>query len=431
MFKDRTTKQLAWDYKWVIAAVMFLVVFTGLGFCSSAKSLYTAAITNALKISRSAFSINDSCRYVTTSVLNLCFGFIVYHFGTKKLIGAGMLSLILSSLIYSFATKLWMFYIGGVLLGIGVAWTTTSMVGSVVNKWFDKHRGTVMGAILASNGVGAAVAIHITSPIVYNPDDPFGYQTAYRLVSLILVVVTAIVLIFYREKPKSRSLEVKTETETKTKDKESSWQGFEYNHIVKRPYFYVLLSCIMLMMLTSVGGVVQAHFYDIGLDADFIASVFSVQVIILAVCKFLIGFIYDRFGLRITTNICFVTRVLSIFLLLFVNTFTVGKYLAVIYSIVSSIAGPLDTVMLPIFTLELFGERYFDKIVGIIAAVSTVGNALGAPALNIAYDMFGSYNISFVLSGIITVGITIAMNLAISSAKKDKEKDIKHIASHA
>ena len=35
-------------YRWVIVAASFLMVFVCLGFCSSSKSLYLAAITDCL-----------------------------------------------------------------------------------------------------------------------------------------------------------------------------------------------------------------------------------------------------------------------------------------------------------------------------------------------------------------------------------------------
>ena len=59
------------------------------GFCSSSKSLYISAITEALSISRSTFSINDSCRYIATSIVNLFFGVLIGRFGARKLIAAG------------------------------------------------------------------------------------------------------------------------------------------------------------------------------------------------------------------------------------------------------------------------------------------------------------------------------------------------------
>lgn len=224
------------DYKWVIVGLCFLMVFTALGFCSSSKSLYIKAITNALGISRSAFSINDSCRFITTSVINIFFGSLIAKFGMKKLIGAGFVCLIISSLIYSFATNVFIFYIGGVFLGLGLAWATTTMVGAVVNKWCKEGRGTIMGAILASNGIGAALAIQVVSPIINQEGNIFGYRDAYRLVALILLIVGALVMIFFKENPKGE--ENKKVELHKKKGRGQSWEGIEYSEAVKKSLLF-------------------------------------------------------------------------------------------------------------------------------------------------------------------------------------------------
>ena len=104
-------------YRWVIVAASFLMVFVCLGFCSSSKSLYLAAITEALGIKRSLFSINDSCRYIATAVVNLFFGALCARFGRKRLIAAGFACLIASMLLYAYAPNIYLFYLGGVLLG--------------------------------------------------------------------------------------------------------------------------------------------------------------------------------------------------------------------------------------------------------------------------------------------------------------------------
>lgn len=91
------------DSRWLIVGACFLMVFICLGFCSSNKSLYLSAITEALGIKRSLFSINDSCRFVATSVVNLFFGTLIQKFGARKLVGAGFVCLIISTLIYAYA----------------------------------------------------------------------------------------------------------------------------------------------------------------------------------------------------------------------------------------------------------------------------------------------------------------------------------------
>lgn len=409
------------DYKWVIVALSFLMVLTCLGFCSSGKALYTVAITDALGIKRSAFSINDSCRFVSTAVINMFFGTLIARFGTKKLIGAGFICLISSCLIYSAATHIFVFCIGGVLLGLGLSWTTTTMVGSIINKWCAENKGTIMGAVLAANGIGGAIATQIVTPIIYEEGNPFGYQTAYRLVALILLLVGSLVMAFYKENPKGQE---KSETTVhKKKARGQSWVGVEFSVAIRKPYFYLVLLCIFFtgMTLHGIGGIATPHLQEVGLDIKFIAGMVSLHSLVLAVFKFLTGFIYDKKGLRITMNLCLLTGALVMFLLSIVTNTPIGKLLAVIYEIFSSLALPLETIMLPIYANDLFGQKAFDKILGIFVSVNTAGYALGAPLANWCYDCFGSYKMALSAGSVLLIAIAFAMQIVLSQAYKDKK----------
>ena len=116
------------EYKWVILVVCFLMVFVCLGFCSSTKSLYLGAITEYLNIPRSLFAINDTCRFVSSAIINLFFGTLMYKYGVRKMSAVGFLALIASTLIYAFATNIYVFYIGGALLGVGVTFTVSKFL---------------------------------------------------------------------------------------------------------------------------------------------------------------------------------------------------------------------------------------------------------------------------------------------------------------
>ncbi len=108
-------------YAWVIFAICFLSVFTSLGFCSSPKSLFLAAITEDLGIPRSLFSIGNSCRFISTAVINLFFGRLVAKFGPRKLIAAGFTCLALSNLIGAVSNGIFGFYVSNIFLGLGLA----------------------------------------------------------------------------------------------------------------------------------------------------------------------------------------------------------------------------------------------------------------------------------------------------------------------
>lgn len=414
MNDNSSVKKKRIDYKWIIVALSFLMVMICLGFCSSPKSLFISPVTKALGIDRGLFSINDSMRFISTAVINIFFGTLINRFGAKKLICAGFICLISSQLIYSFATNVFVFYIGGILLGLGLSWTTTTMVGSIVNKWCSESKGTIMGAVLAANGVGGAIAIQIITPIIESGD--FGYRAAYRCVAVILAVVCTVIMIFFKNSPKN-SADEKTDV-PKKKSRGRDWIGIAYSDAVKMPYFYLTLVCIFLTGLTlqSVTGVSAAHMKDTGLDPAYVGTVLSIHSLVLAGFKFLTGFMYDKFGLRTTVNVCSITAVIVMVLLSMLTNSLIGKIFAMIYGIFSSLALPLETIMLPIYAGDLFGQKSFNKVLGIFVSVNTAGYAVGAPMINLIFDKFGTYNPGFILCAVLMVGIIIAMQFIISRA---------------
>ena len=407
-------------YKWVIAAVSFLIVFTALGFCSSSKDLYLSAITEAWGIERAKFSINDSIRFISTAVVNLFFGALIAKFGAKKLVLAGLASLIGSCLMYSFATKLWMFYIGGALLGIGLAWCTTTMVGYVVGKWFTENKGTVMGVILASNGLGAAIAIQIVSPIIEK--SALGYQNAYRLIALLLFTIAVLVLVFFKEAPKGYVDSGKPAAKKKP-SRGASWVGMSFNDAVKKPYVYIMALCIFFTgaCLQGVVGIKSANLKDVGMG-DFVAPVASIYSLSLIATKFLAGVSFDKLGLRWTLMICHVLGAVSIFMMSMMGmTGTDSLVYAVAAHILLAIAIPLETIMLPLITSGMFGEKDYAKIMGIVVSVNTAGYAVGAPLTNLVYDIMGNYRtILMILAGVM-VAVTIAFDIALQRSAKDKK----------
>jgi len=420
--QGKNPQKRGFDYTYVIVGCMFLMIFVTLGFCSSSRSLYLSPITEALGIKRSLFSIGDSLRYISTAVVNIFFGALLQKFGTRKLLGAGFLSLIITMLCYSFAENVVGFYVGGVFLGLGLAWTTTTMIGSIVSRWCKGNRGTVMGMVLAANGVGSALATQIVTPIIYEAGNPFGYRNAYKLIAVILAVTGVIILSLYREKPTENG--EKSAVKTKKKSRGVSWTGVSMAEARQKSYFYLALGCIFAtgLVLQGITSVAAAHMKDVGLEAAYVATVLSVHSLALSGFKFLMGFLYDRLGLRTTMTICDVASLIVMVLLASITASPLGKVLAIAYGVLSSAALPLETIMLPLYAGDLFGEKEFNKFLGLVVSINTAGYALGSPIFNAVFDKTGSYDsIFFVCAGIMAT-VTVVTQIVITSAQKERKK---------
>jgi MFS family permease len=136
--------------------------------------------------------------------------------------------------------------------------------------------------------------------------------------------------------------------------------------------------------------------------------------------KLLSGFMYDKVGMKITMNICLVCSFLSLGGLVILTNTPIGRVIALVRIVVAAVAMPLETVMLPLFASELFGNKSFMKMVGLFSAASTAGFALGAPFANLCYDVFGDYNVAFVTFACLMLFVAITMQFVLRSANRDR-----------
>ena len=399
-------------YKWVVVAACFLMVMVALGFGSSPKGLFLTAITKALEMDRAPFSINDSCRYIATAVVNLFFGTLVLRFGPRKLVGAGFACLALSMLVYSLAETLPVFYLGGALLGIGLSWTSTTMVGFVVGRWCSENKGTIMGAVLAANGVGGAIATQIVGPIING--SVFGYRAAYRVIAIVMLAVGVLAVVLLKDRPESQPVVAVSGT----KPLANGWEGLTLKVCLRKPYFYAVLAAVFLtgVVIQSAAGIYAAHMEDVGLDRQFITTVVSSYTLCIVGTKFLTGFLYDKLGLTVTLMICSVAAVGAMVVLAVMSPAV--SWLAFVFAVVYAISVPLETIMLPLITADMFGNIDSAHILGILVSVSTAGYAVGTPVVNLFYDLQGSYQTVLLIMAGVMVGVSTLNLLALNAAHK-------------
>ena len=400
----------------VIIVLCFLMVFVCLGFCGTTQSIYMVPITEALDIQRSIFSLTDSINYITSATVCLFFGTLINKFGTKKLIGAGFLSLIIAMLCYASADRVWGFYIGSIFLGIGLSWTTTTMVGCIVSEWCKEKQGTIMGAILCANGLGGALATQIVSPMIYREGDPFGYRDSYKLIILLLFVLGLLFMLLYKEKSS-------VDKNAAVKEKPGQKYGGDvvvYRQIVKEPYFYLSLVCIFLVggILQGVFSIFPAHMKDVGLDETYVVSMVSITSVILAAAKFFAGILYDKFSLRLVTSICYIAAGMALLLLIFLSDTAWGMVMAMTFAVVFAISLPLQTVMLPLFSSDLFNRRAYNIILGLLVSANTAGYAFCIPSMNWVFDICGSYKPVFIVCGLIMAAVMLCFQYVIRVSKQ-------------
>ena len=410
-------------YKWIIAAVCFLTVAVGLGFCAQ-KGIYLKTVTEALQISRSAFSVNEICRYVSTAVLNLFFGTLIVKLRSKRMMLCGAVMLLCSSLCSAFSQNVWLIYLGGLLLGSGLAWCTTTMVGYVIGKWFPEKRGTVIGVVLAASGLGSALCTKLLRPVIKGEAFLFG-QTGWRFSYLftagLMIPVFLLILFLFREAPKSLS----DAAPAGKKRRGRAWVGMEWSEVRRKPYFYIAAVCVFFtgLCLQSANGISVAHLEDVGLESGYITNIASYYALTLCFAKMLTGFCYDKLGLRLTLLSSMLFGSVAIFLLASVSLSSPG--LALAYELMIPFGLPMETIMLPLIAADMFGEKAFAKVMGLFVSINTAGYAVGALLSNAAFDLLGSSRLPLYIFAGVLLTAAVTQQLCLIPAERDRAAILK------
>lgn len=408
------------DYKWVILLLCFLMEFICLGFCSSNTGLYTKAVTEALDIKRSIYSLSSSIRFAVQVFVAFNLGALVGRFGFRRLVCVGMLSLTGSVVVRACATQVFHIYISSVLWGMGIVLSGGTMAGMIVRRWFRQDIGRYTGIVMSANGIGGAVAAQIISPLINN-GEVFGYRKAYFLSAAISLAISIVILIFLRERPADAVMTA--DVDVKKKPKGDLWEGMPYETVKKKPYFYVTAAMVLVtgISLQSVGNVTLVHMADIGINAGFVATTATVSSLCLAFSKVFVGATYDKRGLRTVFLICQVAAIASFILFAALTNSTAGMVMAIVATVLQTLASPMETVLITLMSGDLFGSASYHKVLGVFMAMNSLGLCIGSPIGDLCHDILGTYTSCFWFFAGLLTAVAIGYRFVIRAAYRDRK----------
>ncbi len=362
------------DNKWIIFGACFLweLLFTSLPL---ADSVYVVPVTEALGFTRAQFTLVFSIRSIATLIVSLFYGKLYSRFRVKPLMVVGSVCTVAGYLIYSQAASLWVFYLAAILLGISGSLMSASSLTIILNSWFDRSVGLVLGIVFTGSSIGGAVL----SSLMGRAIDRFGYSGSYLLSALLAVISSLPVLILTYERRQGQPA-----AEENSLRKSLSYKDFFQNRLIQS----ALLLCLIIgITVYPVEAGIPAHLTDRGFPLSFGASVLGAALLLSSLGKILFGFLYDRFGLItmiVTGGVCFIA---GAFLFICMNTVRAACLFALIFGI--SIAN--ITTVSPMLSKSILSGEDYGKYISIFSAVMAAGNTVGFAVMNSAFDRFGSY----------------------------------------
>lgn len=311
-----------------------------------------------------------------------------------RLLGCGSLRIVLSAGallqiaglgLMAFYHSLPLFYVSGILTGIGGAITMFLATPILINAWFAQRTGFAMGVSLAFTGVGAA----IFSPIAALCAERLGWRAAALILAGCAAVIVLPCTIFLVGRPQQMGMLPYGVRQDAAGTADPEPQGLTRREALTAPAFYLAVLFSLALSAPSCLTTLLPTFASMELGAASAAAL-GVSCINLAniACKFLLGWPNDRFGLKISI----------LFGLFFLSTGLLGMIGSIAHPerlipacLIFGLGFGLYNVETPLLVRHLFGGEHYGDIWAVVMMVTSLVSAFVVPIMNLIYDRTGSY----------------------------------------
>lgn len=396
----------------VLIGCCFLMM--ALALLTTCMGFFIKPVCDALGFERGAFTIYYSIAGLIGVFAMPMWGRIIPKIGIKPAVAIGGTGGAIFMFLFGFCKSLPAFYILGLFMGIMVAGITVLPTSILINTWFQEKRGLAMGIAMACSGVGGAVF----SPVLQNIITSHGWQAGYMANGVGLFILTVpVALLLLKGSPAEVGLKPYGAIDDKTSSGSQQVElvGVASGTALKSgPFFALALAIVILNMVTGSIQHMPAHFANIGISAAAASGIVSIIMLTVIVSKILLGIVNDRFGSLAAVTLAFILMAIG-----FAGFAMFKAYgTVIIFAVFYAVGLASTTVMAPLLTGQMFGQKDYSAIYAIIGAMGSLGLALGTPLIGVVYDKTGTYTPAFYIC-IIAIIITFALlSYALKASKK-------------
>lgn len=376
-------------YHWVIAVVAIIQMLIYGGAVNNFSGYHMIPVTTELGISRTAFSFAESIRSIVAVASTFCSGFLIQRFGYRKTTSVGLLLACAAYALYSSMKAYWMLIAGCIMMGIAHGVCFVAGVSRIVNSWFQKCRGIILGLVTAATGVGSTLLGTIQAPLV----ERISWRASFTAVSGLQLLLAILVFLLVRNQPENvglRPYEGSGKDDPKKKIRHDAWEGFSLAYLKKRPSYYMLCACAFLSCLCVLATQYNLvpFFQDCGMSVTRTSKLYGTMMLALGILKLLMGMLCDAIGAKRVLLLCHLACAGGLAMVLLLPQTDAAMISALV---VYDLSIPLTTMMFPLVSADLFGTRSQTQYIGTIMSMTIAGNIVSGPLANVVYDNMGSY----------------------------------------
>ena len=399
---------LYWHYAWVIVVIIAGMQIVGtsirMGF-----GVFIQPLEDQFGWSQNGLGFAYALSSIVSAVVSPVTGNLGDRFGAKKSMLMGAAVFLVGMLLTAFVTQLWHFWLTyGVVLGVAQSIFLVPLIPAAM-IWFRRNLGLAMGLIMASWGVGPALA----TPLIAFLIDRVGWKMSFIIIGVVSTCLMLLMISIFRNRPGDMSLKAygTLDDDPPLSDELPPVKLLKEfsGHMKKTAAYYNMssihfLGCVghavilvWIIPMATEGGLSLV-------TASFIVTIMSVVSI---ATRLTTPVLCERFGVRSVMSIFYVLQGAPV-LILFMPDLT-GVFF--IFAVTFGVGYGGETGGFPILNRKYFGHAPMGGAHGFQMLGAGIGMAVGGWIGGPVYDLFGSYNWALAVSIVASVGGAVSIVL--------------------
>ncbi len=184
-------------HAYLVAAIAFALMITAAGV-RSAPTMFIVPLEREFGWTPATISAAIGINIALYGLAGPFAAAIMERFGVRRIVAAALALLGLAAGASAWMTQVWQLIVTwGAMVGTGTGSVGLILGATIVNRWFETNRGTVMGILTASSATGQLVFLPLFGLLVARS----GWRAEVLVLGAICLTLVPVVLVLLREHP--------------------------------------------------------------------------------------------------------------------------------------------------------------------------------------------------------------------------------------
>ena len=398
-------------YGWYIIAAGSISGFLNQAIFTIGLAAFIPQVRKETGWSLTAISLGFSIKQFEQGLLGPISGYLIDRLGPRLMCSLGVIVATVGLLLFARMDSFWTFYVAAVVIALGQSIGAIRAYMATMVHWFRRKRGMAAAIIGAGLGMGYAGVYPISLLL-----DIYGWRQAAVIIAIVFFAVSLPLAQIIRHRPQSSGLlpdgdltpmaALGPDTQEETESEDDSFTVLQAMR--SRPFWMVLIARAFYGLTTNVHHVHQiTHMINRGFSPQGAGLLVAVYGVTQMVLRLACGPLGDRIGRFRLFRLSFLF--LGIGWLFFAFISPNSWWIVALFFLTYGVGHAAHTVAGQPILADYFGPSRFATISGVMSPLSLLISVIGPVYGGIMFDIFGNFQLAFVILGPIIAMATVAM----------------------